>query len=253
MNQEKIGKFIAERRKECNLTQEELAEKLSVNSRSISRWENGKCMPDMSMYNSICEVLGISINEFLSGEKLKKDEYQDKFEKNMIDVVGTVELKNKTIRIFNLVILFVAVFLISVIVFNFLLDHVYIKQNYDKRTMNVTFENHSLKLTTPVLGNTKYVYFEYENECLAFVTYYENLGTIINKNKKFNEFTGYDLSENTYTNDLYVSDSCLKKRKKVYYTKQSLSHINKIYKSNDKTKLDKVMSKSNLLYETKVS
>ena len=61
MNQEKIGKFIAERRKECNLTQEELAEKLNVNSRSISRWENGKCMPDMSMYNSICEVLGISI------------------------------------------------------------------------------------------------------------------------------------------------------------------------------------------------
>ena len=110
MDQEKIGKFIAERRKECNLTQEELAEKLNVNSRSISRWENGKCMPDMSMYNSICEVLGISINEFLSGEKLKKDEYQDKFEKNMIDVVGTVELKNKTIRIFNLVILFIVVF-----------------------------------------------------------------------------------------------------------------------------------------------
>lgn len=250
MDQEKIGKFIAERRKECNLTQEELAEKLNVNSRSISRWENGKCMPDMSMYNSICEVLGISINEFLSGEKLKKDEYQDKFEKNMIDIVGNVELKNKTIRIFNLVILFVVVFIMSVIVFNFLLDHVYIKQNYDKRTM-VTFENHSLKLTTPVLGNTKYGYFEYENECLVFVTYYENLGTIINRNKKFDEFTGYDLSESTYTNDLYVSDSCLKKRKKVYYTKQSLSIINKIYKSNDITKLDKVISKSNLLYETK--
>lgn len=251
MDQEKIGKFIAERRKECHLTQEELAEKLNVNSRSISRWENGKCMPDMSMYNSICEVLGISINEFLSGEKLKKDEYQDKFEKNMIDIVGNVELKNKTIRIFNLVILFVVVFIMSVIVFNFLLDHVYIKQNYDKRTMNVTFENHSLKLTTPVLGNTKYVYFEHENECLVFITYYENLGTIISRNEKFDEFTGYDLSENTYKNDLYVSDSCLKKRKKVYYTKQSLSIINKIYKSNDITKLDKVISKSNLLYETK--
>lgn len=76
----------------------------------------------------------------------------------MIDIVGNVELKNKTIRIFNLVILFVVVFIMSVIVFNFLLDHVYIKQNYDKRTMNVTFENHSLKVTTPVLGNTKYVY-----------------------------------------------------------------------------------------------
>ena len=251
MDQEKIGRFIAERRKDCHLTQEELAEKLNVNSRSISRWENGKCMPDMSMYNSICEVLGISINEFLSGEKLKKDEYQDKFEKNMIDIVGNVELKNKTIRIFNLVILFVVVFIMSVIVFNFLLDHVYIKQNYDKRTMNVTFENHSLKVTTPVLGNTKYVYFEHENECLVFVTYYENLGTIISRNEKFDEFTGYDLSENTYTNDLYVSDSCLKKRKKVYYTKQSLSIINKIYKSNDINKLDKVISKSNLLYETK--
>ena len=63
MNQEKIGKFIAQCRKEKNMTQEQLAERLGVTNKSISRWENGKTMPDYSILNELCYVLDINVNE----------------------------------------------------------------------------------------------------------------------------------------------------------------------------------------------
>jgi len=69
MNQEKIGKFIAECRKEKNLTQEQLAEKLGVSNKSVSRWENAKTMPDISLFEPLCKELDISFNELLTGEK----------------------------------------------------------------------------------------------------------------------------------------------------------------------------------------
>ena len=76
MNQEKIGVFIANCRKEKNLTQEQLAEKLGVSNKSISRWENGKTMPDYSILKDLCTVLDIDINELLAGEKLNKEELE---------------------------------------------------------------------------------------------------------------------------------------------------------------------------------
>ena len=70
MNQEKIGKFIMECRKEQKLTQEQLAYKLGVSNRSISNWENGVCLPDSSLYKPLCDILGISLTEFFEGQKL---------------------------------------------------------------------------------------------------------------------------------------------------------------------------------------
>ena len=72
MNQEKIGKFIAKCRKEKNITQSELAEKLGVTDRSISNWENGKNMPDLSLFKPLCKELDITINELMCGEKISK-------------------------------------------------------------------------------------------------------------------------------------------------------------------------------------
>ena len=72
MNQEKIGKFIAQCRKEKNITQQELAEKIGVTNKSISRWENGKNMPDYSILKELCNILDIDVNELLSGEKIKE-------------------------------------------------------------------------------------------------------------------------------------------------------------------------------------
>ena len=76
MDQIKIGKFIAERRKKNNLTQEQLAEKLNISDRAISKWETGKAMPDSDIMPELCDILGISINELFCGEMIdmeKKD------------------------------------------------------------------------------------------------------------------------------------------------------------------------------------
>lgn len=94
MNQIKIGKFIAQKRKEKNLTQSELAEKLNVTDRSISNWENGKCMPDISLFNPLCSVLDITINEFLSGEEIENKDYQKKLEENIINTINYNNKKN---------------------------------------------------------------------------------------------------------------------------------------------------------------
>jgi transcriptional regulator with XRE-family HTH domain len=80
MNQKDIGKFISELRKSKKITQEELAEKLGVNNRTISRWKNGNNMPDVSIYKPLCDELNITINELLSGKKLSEKEYQEKLE-----------------------------------------------------------------------------------------------------------------------------------------------------------------------------
>lgn len=101
MNQEKIGKFIATCRKEKKITQSELAEKLGVTDRSVSNWENGKNMPDLSLFKPLCELLGITINELMSGEKLSKDMYQEKFEEN---IVNTIDYSTKKITKYSQVI-----------------------------------------------------------------------------------------------------------------------------------------------------
>lgn len=101
MNQEKIGKFIAECRKSKKLTQADVAEQLGVTDRSVSNWENGKHMPDLSLFKPLCKLLGITINELLSGEKLKKEEYQEKFEEN---IVNTIDYSSKRITKYHQVI-----------------------------------------------------------------------------------------------------------------------------------------------------
>ncbi len=98
MNQEKIGKFIAEKRKERNLTQEQLAEKLGVTNRSISNWENGKNMPDLSLFKPLCNELNISINELMSGEIIDNKNYINVLEENIVDMVSDLEDKKKKER-----------------------------------------------------------------------------------------------------------------------------------------------------------
>ena len=74
MTQENIGKFIAEKRKEHELTQEKFAEKLGVSNRSVSRWENSKTMPDFSLLPQICKILEVSISELLEGKSLGEED-----------------------------------------------------------------------------------------------------------------------------------------------------------------------------------
>lgn len=92
MEQIKIGKFIAELRKNKNMTQEQLGERLGVSFKTISKWENGRGMPELSTLKPLSEELGVSINEILSGEKIEKEVYQEKLEEN---IVNTIDYANK--------------------------------------------------------------------------------------------------------------------------------------------------------------
>lgn len=129
MNQEKIGKFIAELRKENNLTQEQLASTLEVSNRTISKWENGNCMPDYSILPTLCETLHITINELLSGEKLTEENYQKKLEENLI--LNMAELKKRTKKTFSLIFKIIGSLLIIFISLS-LLEAVYNKYAYQK-------------------------------------------------------------------------------------------------------------------------
>ena len=93
MNQEKIGKFIAKCRKNKNMTQQQLAEKLGVSDRTIGNWENGRNMPDLSLFKPLCGELNISLNDLMSGEKVKEKDYQEKLEENIINAIDYTNKK----------------------------------------------------------------------------------------------------------------------------------------------------------------
>lgn len=98
MNQEKIGKFIAKLRKEKKMTQDELAKKIGVTDRAISKWENGRGMPELSLIKPLCNELEISTNEFFSGERLAQEELQLEDYENIIKKLGTEEKSLKRFK-----------------------------------------------------------------------------------------------------------------------------------------------------------
>ena len=108
MDQIKIGKFIAECRKKNNLTQMQLAEKLNITDRAISKWENGKGMPDSSIMLDLCSELKISVNDLLCGEMISMENKNEKQEQLLLDMTKEVEEKNKIIWTSMWVIMIVA-------------------------------------------------------------------------------------------------------------------------------------------------
>lgn len=98
MDQVKIGKFIQEMRKEKSLTQRELSEKLNISDKTVSKWETGNGLPEVSLMLPLCELLGISVNELLSGERLDEKLYHEKAEENIMDLLKEkAEAKKKII------------------------------------------------------------------------------------------------------------------------------------------------------------
>ena len=122
MDQIKIGKFIAECRKNQNLTQLQLAENLNITDRAVSKWERGKSMPDSSIMLELCEVLKISVNDLLSGEVISMDNYSKELEKNLMEMVKAKEQSDKrllTMEMFfgiSFTIVFVAIILVAALV-----------------------------------------------------------------------------------------------------------------------------------------
>ena len=121
MDQIKIGKFIAECRKKNNLTQMQLAEKLNITDRAISKWENGKAMPDSSIMLDLCNELKISVNELLSGEVIKMEDYREQAEENLLKMKKEKEEKDKQLLNLEVVIGYISsiTFLILIFVASF--------------------------------------------------------------------------------------------------------------------------------------
>ena len=168
----KIGKYIAFKRKEQGLTQKQLAEKLNMSDKSVSKWERGICLPDVIVYLELCEILGISINEFLAGEDIPKETIEQKAEENIIQITKDNKNKQKYLKkIIKLLIVMLVVFIFITSIFiyqkltqpqnyiepylekstemqtanmlsshpgNILLFHYNSKKNYDSLTMYLT-------------------------------------------------------------------------------------------------------------------
>ena len=127
MDQEMIGKFIAELRKGKNMTQEQLAEKLGVTSKSISRWENGNTMPDYTLLKDLCNELDININELLSGEKIKGNDYMNKSEENLIKLRKQIDKRKKLLTIISYI--FMAIIIIAFIL-NIVLNRIFLDDRH---------------------------------------------------------------------------------------------------------------------------
>ncbi len=113
MNQEKIGKFISEQRKIKELTQEELAEKLGITKNAVSKWERGLCLMDMSLLKPLSEILGVSINEILLGEKIQEKDIEKKSEENIIKLTELINLKTMKYGIIGMALFSIILMLIS--------------------------------------------------------------------------------------------------------------------------------------------
>ena len=115
MNQEKIGRFIAELRKEKNMTQQELADKLNITDRAISHWENGRSIPDAGVILELCKILNINVNELLSAKKIKEEKYNERAEESLLEMRREIETQNKRILTLNKIIINLAIIIFVVI------------------------------------------------------------------------------------------------------------------------------------------
>ena len=113
----KIGKYIASKRKSLGMTQKQLAEKLGMSDKSVSKWERGVCLPDVSVYKELCSILGISLNEFLAGEDIAQENIIQKSETNIIEVIRDNINKQKCLKVMKCILVFIFICVVSVIGF----------------------------------------------------------------------------------------------------------------------------------------
>ena len=124
MDQIKIGQYIADKRKSQSMTQEQLAEKLGKSRKAVSKWERGVCLPDVSVYTELCEILGITLNEFFAGEDIEPVDVPARSEKNLLGIA--TEGENKSGRFKKIAIVITAVALVLAAALGFVM----IKEGY---------------------------------------------------------------------------------------------------------------------------
>lgn len=109
MDQIKIGRFISERRKEENLTQNELAEKLGITDRAVSKWERGICLPDAGLMLDLCKILEVSVNELLTGEKIDMENNEKTMDENLVQFAKKNEESNRLLLRAEMMLVFLVV------------------------------------------------------------------------------------------------------------------------------------------------
>ena len=128
MEQEMIGKFISACRKEKELMQMQLAEKLNITNRAVSKWETGKSMPDVSLMLDLCNILGITVNELLSGERIIMEDYQKRAEENLMELQAK---KEKAQGEYNSILKILIVTFSSFFVLNMVLNYFFPEINFN--------------------------------------------------------------------------------------------------------------------------
>ena len=133
MDQDKIGKFIAECRKDRNLTQEQLGEMIGVTSKSVSRWENGRTMPDISLLRLLCDKLNITLNELFAGKHLKKDEVESSLEQNILTMVKKENKNRKKVKTILFVLIFIVIILLGIAIglYNYMVSYMSVSKTFE--------------------------------------------------------------------------------------------------------------------------
>ena len=152
----KIGKYIAGKRKELGMTQKQLAEKVGMSDKSVSKWERGVCLPDVSLYSDLCSVLGISINEFLAGEDIERENIAQKSEENIIGVATDSKHKQKRLKL--LVCILLTISLIAVLAIGVMLFRSYMPHNYISPIDKNSIEMKTAEMLSGVDGAFIYKY-----------------------------------------------------------------------------------------------
>lgn len=179
----KIGKYIAGKRKALGMTQKQLAEKLNMSDKSVSKWERGICLPDVSVYMELCEILGISINEFLAGEDIDAENVEKKSEDNIIQVTKDSKKKQKNLKSILAVVTTFAVIMVLV------LGAVFVHKVMEPKNYITAVDRTSAEMkTAELLSGTDgaYLFKFYAKEEYKTLTIYLSeyqAGELINKSK----------------------------------------------------------------------
>lgn len=179
----KIGKYIAGKRKALGMTQKQLAEKLNMSDKSVSKWERGICLPDVSVYMELCEILGISINEFLAGEDIDAENVEKKSEDNIIQVTKDSKKKQKNLKSILAVVTTFAVIMVLV------LGVVFVHKMMQPKNYITAVDRTSAEMKTAELlsgADGAYLFNFYAKEEYKTLTIYLSeyqAGELINKSK----------------------------------------------------------------------
>ena len=179
----KIGKYIAEKRKALGLTQKQLAEKLNMSDKSVSKWERGICLPDVSIYMELCSILRISINEFLAGEDIGAENVIEKSDSNLIQITKESKKKQKNLKTILAVVTVFAV-IVSAILGTLFFHKLIHPKNYITAVDQTSTEMKTAELLSGTDGAYLFHYFTKDEfkTLTIYVSEYQ-FGTLISKSK----------------------------------------------------------------------